>query len=425
MKLKSVVASMLALGLASGATLAATTNTVSRAEFDAMKDQVAKMEAVLNQHQKGSAAKQESAQTNDWANRITISGQIDVTTFWAADDHFRYQRNSNSNSGVELPNANIFIDAVVNDWVKAHAGLHVDHNVDRDGLANVYDALYNYDSNSWMDEAYVTVGNFAQSPFYVRAGREYVPFGMYDRNSITPSLTQMLTQTRANALQAGFVTANGFNGAVYAFNGTELDKNVGKRRVNNFGANLGFANSYNDVSYKASVGYIYNMGDVNYIHSGLESLTNPTGTQDHVVGGVSLDGSLQAGAFDASAHYVTALKKFHRAEVSYIDNSGFHGAKPSAWGVDAGYSFATAGHDSRLGVGYQRSSQANNVGPEVLWVLHYAMPKQRYVAQYDVNVAKNTDLGFQVYHDLDTKSDDGGFGNKNTTGVVRLSVKFA
>lgn len=412
---------MLALGLASSATLAATTNTVSRAEFDAMKDQVAKMEAVINQNNAGVT----SSGANDWFNRVTVSGQIDVDTFWASDDHFRYQLDRNSNSGIELPNANIYVDAVVNDWVKAHGALHVDHNVERDGLANVYEALYAGQRNSWLDEAYVTVGNFAQTPFYVRAGREYVPFGMYDRNSITPSLTQMLTQTRAVALQAGFVTANGVNGAVYTFNGTDLDKNADKRRINNFGANLGVANSYNNVNYKASVGYLYNMADVNYIHSGIEGYWGPNPTVDHVVGGVSVDGSIQTGPFDASAHYVTALKAFDGFEVNYVSRDGLKGAKPSAWGVDAGYSFATAGHDSRIGLGYQRSSEANNVGPNIVGLTNYAMPKQRYVAEYKVSVASNTDLGFQVYHDRDYNNDDGGTGNKNTTGVVRLSVKFA
>lgn len=420
MKLKSVVASMLALGLASTAALAASSDTINRAEFDAMKDQVAKMEAALNQHHAGLNAP--ISNTNDWFNRVTVSGQFDVDTYMSAKNSYRFQNNGGNTSAIELPNANLFVDAQVNNWVKAHAAIHFDNNVKRDGLANVQEALYEHVNASWLDEAYVTIANFAQSPAYVRAGREYVPFGSYDAHAITPSLTQMLTQTQATALQAGVVMANGFNASAYTFNGTDLDKNQQKnRRINNFGLNAGYANSYNNVSYTANVGYLYNMADVNYVAAGREY-----NTVDHVVGGISVDGSVKSGAYDASVHYVTALRSFDVTDLTHFTNDEQAGAKPSAWGVEAGYSFAVAGYDSRIGLGYQRSSQANNVGPHVYnehGTVSYGMPKQRYVAQYDINVWKNTDLGFQVYHDRNY--DDKTTGNSNTTGLVRLSVKLA
>ncbi len=418
MKLKSVVASMLALGVASTAALAASSDTVNRAEFDAMKDQVAKMEAVLNQHQTGSNA---SVPTNDWFNRISVSGQFDLDAYMSAKNNYRFQNNGGNTNAIELANANLFVDAQINDWVKAHVGLHFDSNVERDGLENVQEAVYGHLRASWLDEAYVTIANFAQSPAYLRVGREYVPFGSYDAHALTPSLTQMLTQTHATALQAGVVMANGFNASAYTFNGTDLDKNQAKnRRINNFGLNVGYTNSYNDVSYKASLGYIYNMADVSYIAAGTRDSVN------HVVGGISVDGSVKSGPFDANVHYVTALKSFDVNDVNHFTGNDVVGAKPSAWGVDAGYSFAVAGHDSRLGLGYQRSSQASNLGPESdeVTFANYGMPKQRYVAQYDINVWKNTDLGLQVYHDRNY-SDMWSNGNKNTTGLVSLTVKLA
>jgi hypothetical protein len=427
MKLKSVVASMLALGVASTAALAASTDTVNRAEFDAMKDQVAKMEAVLNQHQTG-LNNQTATNANDWFNRVALSGDIGIDAFTSAHNSYRFDNNGGNTNAIELPQANLFVDAQVNDWVKAHAGIHLDSNVSRDGLYQFHDALYGADiSNKWLEEAYVTVANFAQSPAYARVGREYIPFGSYDAHAITPSLTQMLTQTRATALQAGVVMANGFNASAYTFNGTDLDKNVGKnRRVNNFGLTAGYANSYNNVSYNAGIGYIYNMADVNYISAGI----NSNNRVDHVVGGISVDGTVKSGPFDASAHYVTALKDFDQADVSYVSTHGKEGAKPSAWGIDAGYSFAVAGHDSRVGLGYQRSSQTNHVGPVEFYsedfglLVNSGMPQQRYVAQYDVNVWKNTDIGVQVYHDRNFDGNQGN-DNNNTTGLVRLSVKLA
>lgn len=419
MKLKSVVASMLALGVASTAALAASSDTVNRSEFDAMKDQVAKMEAVLNQHQAGSNA---YTPANDWFNRISVSGQFDLDAYMSAKNNYRFQNNGGNTNAIELANANLFVDAQINDWVKTHVGLHFDSNVDRDGLANVQEAVYGHLRASWLDEAYVTIANFAQSPAYLRVGREYVPFGSYDTHALTPSLTQMLTQTHATALQAGVVMANGFNASAYTFNGTDLDKNQDKnRRINNFGLNVGYANSYNDVSYKASLGYIYNMADVSYIAAG-----RSFNSVEHVVGGISVDGSVKSGPFDGNVHYVTALKSFDILDVNHFTDGSIAGAKPSAWGVDAGYSFAVAGHDSRLGLGYQRSSQANNVGPksDEVYYANYGMPKQRYVAQYDVNVWKNTDLGLQVYHDRDC-SDVLGDATKNTTGLVSLTVKLS
>lgn len=429
MKLKSVVASMLALGVASSVALAAGSDTVSRAEFDAMKDQVTKMEAALNQNQGGIALQNNPSAAKDWFNRVTISGQVGVDAFSSSNANYRFQANDSTNSAVELPVANLFVDAQVNDWVKAHAGLHFHSNVGRDGLVNSYLSLGQARAE-WLDEAYVTVGNFAQSPFYVRAGRQYIPFGSYKRFDVTPSLTQLLTQTNATALQAGFVMANGVHGAVYTFNGTDTDVNVHKRRVNNFGVNLGLASSYDNVNYQASVGYLYNLADVNYIKVGAIN------SVDHVVGGLSADASIQTGPFDASLHYVTALRTFGPGDVNtngIVNRVDGKGAKPAAWGVDAGYGFDTAGHASRLGVGYQRSSQATNVGPLAYvnvsedQVIQYGMPKERYLAQYTVNVWTNTDLGFQLYHDRDYKGNNSeiiGTANKATTGVVRLTVNF-
>lgn len=425
MKLKSVVASMLALGLASGVALAATktttvkTTTVSLAEFNAVKDQVAQMQAVLNQNHTGGALKNDPSLAQDWFNRVTVSGQVDVDGFWNSNQYLR-KEGSHSANGVEVPNANLFIDAQVNDWVKAHISARAGSSVNREALGNFYSAIY--EKGLGFDEAYVTVANFAQSPFYFRAGQQYVPFGDYNPQAITPSLTQMLSEANQAAAQAGFVMANGFNGAVYAFNGKN-EAGDDKHRTADFGVNLGYAGAYNDVNYKLGVGYINNMADLDYVYNGLKQVTDK-------VDALSLNGSVKVAAFDVNAHYVTALTGINGKDLkaNYLGQvlKNATNIKPSAWDINAGYNFDTAGHDSRIGIGYERSKDATLVGKDTNFAtVGLGMPEQRYVAQYDVNLWKNTDLGFQVYHDRDYDKSEGGSDNTATTGVVRLSVKFA
>ena len=136
--------------------------------------------------------------------------------------------------------------------------------------------------------------------------------------------------------------------------------------------------------------------------------------QERYVGAVSVDGSLAMNQFDVNANYVTAMTRFNKADLMRSATAK-DGARPSALSLDAGYSFALANRDSRIGLGYQRTWESGAL----------FLPQDRIQAQYDIELVKNIDLGVQVYHDRNYKAKEFGNDKNNTTGVVRLSAKFA
>ena len=172
--LKPIIASMMLAGV----TFPAFAADDTQAQLDSMKAQLAKMEAVIKQNQSGGFG-----QTQDWFKRITISGLVNADGYVSN----RSVGSNSSSNGLVLNNANLFVDAAVNEWTTGHMSFV---------YSDSKNSTLNIDTrkNDVLDEAYVTIGNFAKSPVYFRAGREYVPFGTYERFPLVLNPTQLLTE---------------------------------------------------------------------------------------------------------------------------------------------------------------------------------------------------------------------------------------
>ena len=446
MNLKPFVASMFVLGLASSPAMAAGNNTEHmQMQLDAMKSKIAKMESVVNTNSAG------GFQQEGWFNRIKISGEANIDARWAnrspinfglgADGRVRDQ----SATDLTVNNASLFVDATVNSWTSVHVGLlYQDTNnfsrilgfpVVPTSQFNPQLAMNNF--NSVLDEMYVRIGDFSRTSIYGQVGKMSIPFGDYKRFSAVVPFTQLLTETRQTAIQLGFVDGSGFNGAVYVFRGSPKVGDVAggfqtTSRVQNFGVNLGIANTTDKMGYKFGVGYLRNMADVKYINDRIGNAANVLGANAYnkPVGGLSVDGAVSMGAFDANAHYVTALQTFDARDMQYVNGQSVAvAAQPRAWGVELGYSFKVIGdHQSRVALGYQESKHTGgiiraNSGAPTFVNGGLNIPKRRFVADYAVNVSKNADIAVALYNDRDHNV--GGTNKTATTGVVRLSVKFS
>ena len=137
MKLKTIVASLVALGL-SGSVLTAQAMMLDTSyQMDVMRDQINKVDMVLKQNQPGGFD-----QPCGWTCRINISGWMNTDVylasrppiFWTVNPDFspRLPINprsvipnsiilpvKNQTSDLFLNNANLFVDARVNNWVTA------------------------------------------------------------------------------------------------------------------------------------------------------------------------------------------------------------------------------------------------------------------------------------------------------------------
>lgn len=433
MKLKFLVTSMILIG-AAGAASAQQDDANMQNQLDAMKAQMAQMQATMNSNNGGA-----KLPADNWFNRISVSGLINVDGNIANKSPVTFGANNNTQtvSSVAIPNANIFIDANVSDWTKAHVGLIYgqdmnDYNLLRAGAFT--SSQRDSDNGLNVDEAYVTIGNFAKTPFYFKAGQQYLPFGSYNPyESLTPSLTQVLSQVNDVAGTVGFVAPKGFNGSVFALSGinkasgTTPGTTDNSNTVRNFGANLGFANTVRDVQYNLGVQYLRNMADVTGVRYSLGYTNNDEYTAP--VSALAANAGVKYKALDASAKYVGAMNSFNQNDVAYTNDGGVteSGARPAAWGVDTGYSFPILNHDSRFGLGYQGSYQSANLdltsyndGED-----YGHMAQKRYLANYTFNVSKYTDIGLEVRHDIAYGTSQGGAGSSANTATARVSVKFA
>jgi len=412
MNLKLVVTTMIVAG-------AITSNAF--AEQADLSTQVAALQTQVKQMQDaiGNNASVKATSAN-WFNRISVSGLANIDLM-GSHKYAPVGFETKNPSAIAISSAALFIDANVSDWTKAHISFaYATQN--QNSFNPIRPGAYTYGSFNAgsarlnIDETYVTIGNFAKSPFYMTAGKQYVPFGSYTPFSdITPSTTQLLSQVNDPAIVAGFVTNNGFNGSIFALQGIQ-NVNTQRNNIQNYGASLALNNTYSNVSYNAGVSYLANMADITTEAVNLTNDETYPGNQGYTSSTPALAAnvSLKYNNFDASGKWVGATKKFNVNDFQY-DGTG---AKPSAWSADWGYSFPVLAHDSRFGLGYQASKQANDNGL-------VNMPKTRYLIDYKVNVSKYTDLGFELRHDVDYSVANGGTGNNTNTGVARLSVKFA
>lgn len=469
MKLKPIVAavsSMFFIGLIAGGSAYADVSSDSSAvqpQLDAMQAKLAQMQAIIDQNSSGTGI----PTSPDWFNMISVSGLINVDGIWSnrtpqfvavpitpfgptvfAVNHY----GPGHSTDLQLSNADLFVDAQVNDWTAAHIGLNFQDNQDGDNFDNSVHTNNTDDSYSRsqiisapaspiLDEGYITFGNFTQSPIYFRVGRQYVNFGDYDRYAVVPTFTQLLTETNETAATLGFVDVSGINASLFGFRGAvNANQFVNTQRTNNYGANIGIANNYSNFGYNFQASYLYNIDDVDFIDQSytFPLVSNAIGPVTlNKVGGMSVDGRFNTGPWDFAADYFWALQSFNPGAIAFVHTNGnISGASPRALYVGAGYCFYILDHTSRLGLDYQRSWQAVavGVGPVVLAapVLPFGfgagtpgLPKQRYEGNYTVNVSKNTDVGLDLFDDRDYGTNQGGTGKSAFTGVVRVGVKFA
>lgn len=372
-----------------------------------------------------------------WYDRIRVSGMINV------DGEFSGKFNSNSayqtseatgrystghwGSDIVLNNASLFVDAMVASWVNAHLALDW-HSLDNAlPTPTTNAALVGPDpaTSLNLEEGFVTLGDLSRWPVYARLGKQYINYGHYTLHPMTQTFTQLLTQTNKVAATLGFVVPMGFYGSIYAFRGADkvnaAATTVTRRSIDNYGAQLGYGMQNPTYGFNVQGGYMRNISDVQYIQYNILSpnilgvtATPITGTQGayvRQVGGWAVSGNGNYGPFDGTVAWTTAAQRFPTASIAF----GGSGARPYAMDFDAGYSFKLMGYDSRLGFSYQFSKKASGL----------VIPRDRYLGEYRVNVAKFTDLGVQVYHDRDYARSKGGSNGNATVGKVRVAVAFA
>ncbi|MEM1244402.1 MAG: LbtU family siderophore porin [Pseudomonadota bacterium] len=439
-----------------------------REQLAAMQSELNKLEIMSNQNTSGVVQDFPGSRRN-WFRRISVTGLVNVDAGFSSKTPrivggSRGRYGSGGSSDLALNNATLFVDANPNRYIWGHlAVLYADNR----GIYQLYDhntSLFfgsqngrEFHSRVILDEGFIQLRDFATSPWFIQAGRFYLPFGDYQRYPITETLPQQLEMTQSTALEVGFVSTRGLSGMIYGFRG--LPRNnialpvVGgnfsgnRRNWNNFGAQLAYHfGSQQTLNGKVDVGYLYNMNDVDFISSTFTigpntsvlgvPLTNATGQivpglppinagSVGVIGnrkrvpGIAADGFLYYGPYDMHANFAGALARFNTLDVVYNNR----GAEPRALDLGAGYAFNSYGRPTHVGVSWQHSWGASRLGLGSQ-VAGGGLPLNRVQGTLTYNIYRATDIAAQVRWDDDYNSNGvtGGTGKQAVTGIIRLSL---
>ncbi|OGT59412.1 MAG: hypothetical protein A3F43_03865 [Gammaproteobacteria bacterium RIFCSPHIGHO2_12_FULL_42_10] len=326
-----------------------------------------------------------------------------------AEGEANYINNGGSPSTTNIDVTNLSLDGFFigpSDWTMGF--FELSYNNQSPINNGVYAATSNYtDSNSnvFINKVFVTVGNFAQSPYYGSIGQFYVPFGQYSSIMTSTPFTTVLTRTKARALLLGWKQQqdNAFYGSLYTFSGDAHVASVSK--INNGGFNAGYQYRYGVVNGNLGGGMIGNIADSGGMQ--LNTGFNAFEQISHNVPGYNV-----RGVFTLLDH-VSLVGEFVGAATAFnVNDMSFngHGAKPWALDAEAAYTFTIFDNKpSTFAVGYQKTTEALAVG----------LPMNRISLVMQTSLLRNTLQGIEFRHDQTyaaSSSANGPTGAASTPG---------
>jgi len=279
-----------------------------------------------------------------------------------------------------------------------------DFSAFNDWVTGTFLALHEDDAtDEWeVDNAYFTIGNTVQYPFYLSAGRMYVPFGNFETNLVSDTLALEIGETRETTVQLGFEKDNWY-GSAYVFNG-DMDE-VGDDDVDNYGLNVGYAMETDDYALDVGLSWINNIGD----SDGLEGVV--AGPLKEYVSAYSLQGIYRSGRWSLLGEYITASERFLATELAW--KAG--GAEPSAYNLEVGYDFeAFGGRESNVALALQGTGEAVALG----------LPEHKWLAGFSTTLYENTSLAIEYANADDYSVSDGGTGNSGDALTLQVAVEF-
>ncbi|MBA2882451.1 hypothetical protein HNR65_002798 [Desulfosalsimonas propionicica] len=316
--------------------------------------------------------------SGQWTDRISISGLLEVEGVY--EDRDNRDGTGEDSSDLNLATVELGIDAQFNDYVSGHVVF-----------------LWEEDDTEPvdLDEGFITLRPGRASPFYLTAGKLYVPFGNFETHMVSDPLTLELGETRESAAVAG-VKQNGFYASAYVFNG-DTDKYNDDSHLDNFGANAGYIMERENFTLDAGVGYINNILDSDFLSDeGIEEV-------DDYVGGVAAHAIFSSGPVTLIGEYMTALD-----DTEYTDNGNIMEIKEiSAWNLELAYGFTFAEKDTTLAVGWQGTDDAGGF-----------LAEDRYICAMSMDVFDSTSVALEYFHE-EYENDD-----ENDAVTAQLAFAF-
>ena len=288
----------------------------------------AKLEDRISQlEEKFGAEPRALGKISEW---VTLSGTIEIEVGFESSD-----TDDSDSSDISLATTELGIEAAPKDWLTGFV-------------------LFSWDDDEEkviVDEAHVTIGASDSIPYYLTAGKLYVPFGAYETMMISDPITLDLGEICDTAVQAG-VEINGIRGAVYASNG-DTDEADDDDTIGIYGLSMGYAMENDNFSLDVGADWINSILESDALN---EMVTNTGDLKDYVAG-VAVHVMAGFGPVCIIGEYVEALD-----DIEFIGGASREGM--SAWALEAGYTLELSGFETTFALGYQESEDAVGILPE-------------------------------------------------------------
>lgn len=335
---------------------------------------------------------------------VTISGGVEGQASWSAP----YQ--GKSSSDIDLTRAEFDTLAEAGKWATAFMSFIYDNSPLDPSLNGSGDRTLN--SRVLLRRGFVTIGNLNELPLYFTIGQMYAPFGIYTNNILSTPQTKILGRLNVRAALLGY-SQHGIYASTYAFNGPA---NVGNTGIDDYGANLGYQFTKGKWSGNFGGGMINDLADA----EGIQINGNPTGffqgfaenpnteMMIHHVPAGDLHGQIGYGPFAVYGEYITATKSFDPRDMTF-DNDA---AKPKAGYAEGDYNFTIFDKPTAFSLAFGESWDALAIG----------VPKDSYIAAFNISIWKNTIESLEYRHDVNYEATDSAGGRCGVNGMSFCGV---
>jgi len=330
---------------------------------------------------------------------VVIATLVSLTSFQTVAEELLTGVSLSGFVQTEIRYGNDFNNVDSSDIVVDEIGLAIEGKVHKFAKANL-SLKYEEDNTPLeVDNAYLTLTS--NSPLYIKAGRLYVPFGNFSTHMVSDPFTKFAEARESVALLG--INTGAFYASAYGFNGITQDD--ARNTIDHYGANLGFGQTTDKMSFDVGIGYISDIGD----SGSLEGFFADVDDYDYV-DGANAYLNFSAGALSFNGEYITALDNFKTQHLAFNGD----GAEPKAYNAEVGLDINLAGYGTTFAVGYQATEEA----------LALQLPESRIIGALSVGVYTNTKLSLEYALNEDYSVEDGGTGEDSTSVVLQLAVKF-
>ena len=303
-----------------------------------------------------------------WYKTLSVEGLVEFEAFTLDSDN-------GDESDADLATVELHFSADINDSVGAYVSFLIeapDHDFELD------EAGIEFDLETWS----------------INLGKQYVPFGAYESFMISDPLTLEIGETNEEAALFGF-GSDALGASIYLFDG-DVDETGSDDSIDNFGLSL----TAETDGIVFGLDYINSLADSDGIGDALAGTTiadYPAGYAVYAVG--------TFGAFTVIGEAVAANDEFMLGGAMI---------EPSAYNVEFGYEFETAGMPSAVAIAFQGTDEA--VGLE--------LPETAILVSYGFEPYENVGVTFEYQNQEDYEVGDGGTGNDADIFTIQVSASW-